>query len=380
MASDLEIFLAAPPGLEPLLRAEALEQGFKGATETPGGVTVRGGWPEVWRANLMLRGASRVLVRIGAFRALHVAQLDKRARRFDWAAFLRPDIPVRVEASCRASRIYHEGAVVQRITRALREEAGIRALTGLPEEGPCITLKVRLEDDLCTLSLDSSGEPLHRRGHKQAVAKAPMRETLAALLLRACDHSPGEAVVDPMCGSGTFVLEAAEIAAGLPPGRSRSFAFEHLAGFDPAAWDRMRAAALPAPNGSLPDPIRLIGSDRDDGAIRAAQANAERAGVEGRVAFLRRPVSEAEPPDGAPGLVIVNPPYGARIGDRKPLMALHGALGARLRARFAGWRVGLVTATPELARATGLPFDPPGPPIPHGALKIRLYRTGPLAG
>ncbi len=377
MASDLEIFLAAPPGFEPELCAEAATVGFTGARAVPGGVVLRGGWPEVWRANLMLRGASRVLVRIGAFRALHVAQLDKRARRFDWGAVLRTETPVRVEASCRGSRIYHEGAVVQRVVRALREEAGVRALTGLPEEGPCLTLKVRIEDDLCTLSIDSSGEPLHRRGHKQAVGKAPMRETLAALFLRACDYAPGEALVDPMCGSGTFVLEAAEMAAGLPPGRSRGFAFEHLAGFDPAAWAAMRAAALPA--GRAPEsPPRLIGSDRDQGAIAAAKANAGRAGVEGLVAFHRRPVSEAEPPEGRPGLVIVNPPYGARIGDRKALLALHGALGARLQARFAGWRVGLVTATPELARATGLPFGPPGPPIPHGGLKIRLYRTDPL--
>ena len=372
MASDLEIFLAAPPGLEPLLRAEALEQGFAGAAETPGGVTVRGDWPDVWRANLVLRGASRVLVRIGAFRALHVAQLDKRARRFDWASHLRADTPVRVEASCRRSRIYHEGAVVSRIARALAEGPGIATAADAP-----VTLKVRIEDDLCTLSLDSSGEPLHRRGTKQAVGKAPMRETLAALLLRACDHVPGEALVDPMCGSGTFVLEAAEMAAGLPPGRSRTFAFERFASFDAARWERLRATALPTLTVPEGQP-RLVGSDRDQGAIAAAAANAARAGLTGHVAFHRRPVSEAEPPGGPPGLVIVNPPYGARIGDRKALIALHGALGARMRARFAGWRIGLVTATPELARATGLPFGPPGPPIPHGGLKIRLYRTGPL--
>lgn len=368
MAPDFDIFLAVPPGLEPLLRQEAAEAGFAAPRTVPGGVTTRGGWPEVWRANLVLRGASRVLVRIGAFRALHVAQLDKRARRFDWAGFLRADVPVRIEASCRSSRIWHAGAVTQRIAGALADGPGIVVAPDAP-----VTLKVRIEDDLCTLSLDSSGEPLHRRGFKQAVGKAPMRETLAALFLRACNHRPDEALVDPMCGSGTFLLEAAEIAAGLAPGRGRGFAFERFAGFDAAHWAALRdrpAAAHP------PAPIR--GSDRDQGAIAGAQANTERAGVSDRVHLARLAISDIQPPEGPPGLVIVNPPYGARIGERKLLHALHGALGRVLMDRFGGWRVGLVTATPELARSTGLPFGPAGPPVPHGPLRIRLYQTGPL--
>ncbi|MBK5928250.1 THUMP domain-containing class I SAM-dependent RNA methyltransferase [Rhodobaculum claviforme] len=369
MAPEYEIFLAAPPGLEPQLLAEAAAAGFAAPAVVPGGVVTRGPWAEVWRANLVLRGASRVLVRIGAFRALHVAQLDKRARRFDWAAFLRPDVPVRVEATCRASRIWHAGAVVQRVAGALTDGLGVTIAADAP-----VTLKVRIEDDLCTLSLDTSGAPLHRRGTKQAVGKAPMRETLAALFLRACGHVPGEPVVDPMCGSGTFVLEAAEMAAGLAPGRGRSFAFEHLAGFDAAAWAAMRTAA-PGPGAPM---AALWGSDRDQGAIAGATANADRAGVADRVRFLRASVSDLTPPDGPPGLVIVNPPYGARIGERRPLHAVHGALGAVLRDRFSGWRVGLVTAAPELARATALPFAPPGPPIPHGGLKIQLFQTAAL--
>ncbi|MBN2907195.1 MAG: class I SAM-dependent RNA methyltransferase [Rhodobacteraceae bacterium] len=366
----LDIFLVAPPGLESPLRDEAAARGFADPRAVPGGVETRGGWPEVWRANLQLRGAARVLVRIGAFRAFHLAQLDKRARKFPWAKVLRADIPLRVEVTCHASRIYHAGAAAERIERALREELGA---TIAPEAALC--LKVRIDDNLCTFSLDSSGEPLHRRGHKEAVGKAPMRENLAALFLRQCGYDGTGPVLDPMCGSGTFVIEAAEIAAGLAPGRSRGFAFEALAGFDAAAWARMRAAT---PQGAGEGPVRFHGFDRDAGAVRMATANAARAGVSGLTCFAQQPVGALTRPEGPAGLVIVNPPYGARIGNKNMLYALYATLGQVLRDQFTGWRVGLVTTEAGLARATALPFAPPGPPVGHGGLKIRLFQTGPL--
>ena len=230
-AGDFEIFLVGHPGIETVLCAEAREKGFVNPTAVVGGVTVLGGWSEVWRANLEIRGATRVLARAGAFRALHLAQLDKRARKFPWGDFLRRDVPVRVEVTCKSSRIYHSAAAAQRIETAIREELGA---TIAADAELCI--KARIDDDLCAISIDTSGESLHKRGHKQAIGKAPMRETLASLFLRQCGYDGTEAVVDPMCGSGTFVIEAAEIAAGLKPGRSRRFAFEQLAGFDQAAW------------------------------------------------------------------------------------------------------------------------------------------------
>lgn len=367
MTEPRDIFLVCPPGLEPLLREEAAEAGFAGARAVSGGVEITGGWPEVWRANLALRGATRVLVRLGSFRALHLAQLDKRARKFPWAEVLPRGATVRVEAVCRNSRIYHAGAAAQRIETALREEMDARAAP----DG--LRVMVRIEDDLCVVSLDTSGEGLHKRGHKLAVGKAPLRETLAALFLRACGFRGTEPVVDPMCGSGTFVLEAAEIAAGLAPGRGRSFAFEGFAGFDPEAWAAMKAAAAPTSPAA-----RFRGSDRDEGAVRMAAGNADRAGVADWCDFVRAAVSDLEPPPGPPGLVIANPPYGARIGEQRLLFGLYGALGKTLRDRFAGWRVGIVTSDAGLARASGLPFGPPGPPVDHGGLKIRLHSTGPL--
>jgi len=206
------IFLATAPGLEDVLAGEAAEAGLGPGRVLPGGVEIEGGWPEVWRANLAVRGANRVLARIGEFRAVHLAQLDKRARKIDWGAVLRADVPVRVEATCRRSKIYHAGAATQRIARAITEELGA------PEGGEgAVRVMARIEDDLVTLSVDTSGAPLHRRGHSPATGKAPLRETLAALFLRRCGYDGSEPVLDPMCGAGTFPIEAAEIARGLAP-------------------------------------------------------------------------------------------------------------------------------------------------------------------
>lgn len=360
--------MATAPGLEAVLCEEVAARGLGPAKAVPGGVEIEGGWPEVWRANREVRGANRVLARIGAFRAMHLAQLDKRARKFDWAEVLRADVPVKVEATCRRSKIYHEGAASQRIVRAITETLGA------PEGGDgAIRVMARIEDDLVSLSVDTSGEPLHRRGHKLATGKAPLRETLAALFLRQCGFGGGEPVLDPMCGSGTFPIEAAEIATRLAPGRDRRFAFEDLSVFDAAAYQAMRGGIAPRETA-----LRFTGFDRDAGAVRMAAENAARAGVAGITSFACQPISALTRPEGSPGLVMVNPPYGARLGNRKLLFGLYGSLGEVLRREMRGWRVGLVTSDGGLARATGLPFLPPGPPVAHGGLKVTLWRTDPL--
>jgi len=365
--TEFEIFLVATPGLEGPLCAEARGKGFKAKT-VPGGVVLKGGWPEVWRANLEIRGASRVVARIGTFRANHLSLLDKRARQFPWGDVLRRDVPFRVEASCKSSKIYHSGAAAQRIERAIAEELGA---TASPEAEVCV--RARIEKDLCTISVDTSGELLHKRGHKQAVAKAPMRETMASMFLRQCGFDGSQPVYDPMCGSGTFVIEAAEIASGLQPGRARRFAFEQLATFDAAAWEKMRSAQTP-----LTPAVRFHGSDKDPGAIRMSRANAERAGVASITDFKELTVAEVAAPAGPSGIVIVNPPYGDRVGDKAALRAVYRTLGQTLLARFSGWRVGLITTDASLAAATGLPFTMDAEPVLHGGLRVTLYRTAPL--
>ncbi len=363
-----EIFLAATPGLESPLCAEAAECGFAEPTIVPGGVTLRGDWTEVWRANLVLRGANRVLRRFATFPAVHLAQLDKRARKLPWAELLKPDVPVRVEATSRRSRIYHAGAARERVERAISETLGAPID---PEAG--VKIQLRIEKDLCTFSVDTSGELLHKRGHKLSVAKAPMRETMAAMFLRECGFTGDEPVLDPMCGSGSFVMEAAEIAAGLAPGRDRSFAFEQLASFDASAWEALRGSVQATPPGLL-----FHGSDRNAGAVEAARQNAESAGIAEWTRFSQASISAIKPPPGPSGLVIANPPYGGRIGDEKRLRSLYGSLGKVLMERFAGWRVGIVTSSQSLARSTRLPLLQPGPVVDHGGTKVRLYRTDTL--
>jgi len=359
----LTLFAVCPPGLEPLLAAELSGLGFAGVTPQAGGVAFQGGWPEVWRACLELRGAVRVLVQLAEFRVVHLSQLDKKSRQVDWAGTLKPGTPVRVEASCRHSKIYHDGAAAQ------RAETALAAAGMVLDRDAGLTIRVRIDDNICTISVDAAGEPLFKRGHKQAVMKAPMRENLAALLLRACAYDGVEPVLDPMCGSGTFVIEAAEIAAGLQAGRARAFAFQALTTFDAQAFAALKT------DGTGTSDWHGFGFDRDTAAIKAASDNAERAGVSGITMFEARPVAELERPEGLPGLVIVNPPYGTRIGNPAALRSLYATLGRRLKASFEGWRVGLVTSDANLAKTTRLPFEAPGPVVDHGGLKIRLWTT-----
>jgi putative N6-adenine-specific DNA methylase len=205
------------------------------------------------------------------------------------------------------------------------------------------------------------------------MAKAPMRENMAALLLRLCGYDGREPVLDPLCGSGTFVIEAAEWAAGLHPGRNRSFAFEQLATFRPDAWRELRTTTIKS--AAVEKELMFHGSDRDAGAITAASANATRAGVSAITRFERKAISDIAPPEGPPGLVIMNPPYGARIGEAKKLEALYVSIGKVMHERFAGWRVGLITSNDGLARKTGLPWTNPSAPILHGGLRVKLWQT-----
>ena len=363
--APFDIFLVATPGLEAPLAAEALAAGFSDAKIIDGGVTFPGTWPDVWRANLVLRGATRILARVASFRAMHLAQLDKRARKLPWSEILRPDIPVHVEASCKRSRIYHAGAAAQRVATAIREELGAPIA-----EDATLRIMVRIEDDLVTVSIDTTGESLHKRGFKEGVAKAPMRETMAAMFLAQCGYDGTGPVLDPMCGSGTFVIEAAEIALGLHPGRERSFAFEQLPGFDTTVWSKLRAAAS-----TRATTQHFYGFDRDAGAIRMANENAVRAGVAELTHFAQQSIEDLTPPEGPPGLVIVNPPYGTRIGEKGPLIGVHRTLGKVLKTRFTGWRIGIITADKQLAQATGLSFEQPLPPVLHGGLRVGLYRA-----
>jgi putative N6-adenine-specific DNA methylase len=297
------------------------------------------------RANLWLRTASRILVRVAEFQATAFFELEKRARRIPWADFLASGSRPEFRVTTHKSRLYHSDAVAERLT-----SAALRAHKRQPrDDAPEQLFVVRVDHDVVSISADSSGELLHVRGYRQAVAKAPLRETLAAALLLAADWHGDSPLLDPFCGSGTIPIEGALIARRMAPGIQRDFAFGRWPAFDASQWQSLRAEAKSSALGSAPH--ELAGSDRDAGAIAGARANAQRAGVD--VAFETGAISALAARPGS-GLVATNPPYGVRVGDPKTLRDLYARFGDVLRQRFAGWRVAMYVSDVRLAKQTGL--------------------------
>jgi putative N6-adenine-specific DNA methylase len=367
VSSALACFAVAAPGLEPLvgdeLRALGARHPLEAEPPEPGGVAFRTDRAGLYAANLHLRIATRVLVRVGSFHARTFPELERHAARLPWGGFLLPGRAVEFRVTSRKSRLYHQDAVAERLMRAVGSRAGAPMEGDAPQE-----VVVRLLRDQCTVSADASGELLHRRGYRLAGAKAPLRETLAAAMLAASGWDGATPLVDPMCGSGTIPIEAALLARGIPPGLGRGFAFEHWPEFDPEAWGAVREAAR---RRILPRaPVSIVGSDRDPGAIAAAAANAERAGVSADLQLRRASVSSIEPPDG-PGWIVTNPPYGHRVGERQPLRDLFAQLGNVLRRRCPGWQVAVLSAHAELDRQTGLALAPLFETT-NGGIRVRL--------
>jgi putative N6-adenine-specific DNA methylase len=357
----LDCFAIVAPGLEPLALAEARALGLPAELEAGGGgIAWRGDLRSVLLANAGLRIASRVVVRLARFEARSFAELERHARQVPWASVVSPRGAVRFRVTCKKSKLYHSDAVAQRLADAV-----IRALPGVRAEGSSAgadeedavdddaqLFVVRLLRDQCTVSADSSGALLHRRGYRQATAKAPLRETIAAALISASGWDGSAPLVDPLCGSGTIPIEAALAAQGLPPGGARTFAAERWPGVSRALGERVRAELSKRFSGGASPAI--TGSDRDAGAIAAAVANAERAGVSSHVSFAVRSLSAAEFASGGRGWVVTNPPYGVRVGDAGRVRDLWAQLGHVLRARARGWRVALLSPDPALERQLGL--------------------------
>ncbi len=362
---SLAMFAVAAPGVEPVLAREvAALRGVRDVRAIPGGVEFAGDVDVLYRANLWLRTATRILVRVGTFEAREFAKMRRRAATLPWERFVDPSRPLTIAASQSGSRLYHTGGIAENLTAAI----GDRLREKLASDGDSQKVLVRGVADIFTVSVDSSGELLHRRGWRQEIAHAPIRETLAAALLLLCEWNPSTPLVDPMCGAGTLPLEACAIAMRLAPGLSRSFAFATWPTFDAARFaalhDEAEAARLPAP------PAPIVGSDRSPAAITAATNNAVRAGLAAHVELAQSELDELQPPPG-PGTVIMNPPYGRRLGDPRALRSLYGAIGRALRARFAGWRAALLVSDPRLVDAVGARVIAEHPLI-NGGLRVRL--------
>jgi putative N6-adenine-specific DNA methylase len=330
-------------------RRELISLGVVSAVARPDGVAFSATASVLYAANLWLRTASRVVIRVAQFHASEFHELQRRAGRIPWERFVAPSSTVHVRAACHKSRLYHSDAVAERISQAAGRAGAGAAVAGAPASTQLIV--ARLVRDVCTISLDASGELLHRRGYRQATAKAPLRETLAAALLLASGWDGAAPLVDPMCGAGTIAIEAALIAAHRAPGLGRGFAFERWPEFDSAAWKGVLDAAHEQQVALGAG--RIYASDRDPGATAATAANAARAGVAGAIEITTRALSAIEPPAG-PGWLITNPPYGIRTGERDRLRNLYAQLGNVARARCPGWSVALLAADRALAGHTGL--------------------------
>ncbi len=382
------LFAVSAPGLEATTAAELTALGFGRARAQPGGVEFRGTTRALYRANLTLRTATRVLVRVASFRAAHFSELTAGARAIDWRATLPQGRAISLRVTCHKSRLHHTGAVAERLLEVLRA-LGLDAATDEHEDkdeleaSPPQRLVLRLVRDRCTISLDSSGVPLHRRGYRQQVAKAPVRETIAAAMLQISGWQPAAALVDPFCGSGTIAIEAAMIRRGRWPGAARRFAFMDSPQFNRGLWASVCGEPVQtalSPGSGAP----IVAGDRDAGAIAAARANAARAGVEDAVSFTRRSLSawrdatlEPAPstlpaPASRPGWIISNPPYGRRVAGGRDLRGLYARLGQLARERLGGWGVALLCPAPALARATELPLES-GPQVAHGGLRATIW-------
>ncbi len=351
-----ELFAVAAPGLEAIVAAELRNLGIEGRVEQ-GGVAWSGDDASLSRAVLHLRTASRVLVRVARFRARGFPELERHAGRVDWSGFVAGSDAVALRVTSRKSRLYHEGAIAERLLRAM----GAAAVPDDEEDASARVQQfvVRFLRDECVISADAAG-PLHRRGYRQQVARAPLRETLAAAMLQAIDCTDVP-LLDPMCGSGTIAIEAALLARRIPPAlasdgqRPRASRMLRWSDFDRAAWDVAVADARRAILAHAPVPV--IGSDRDAGAIAAARANAERAGVQDDIVFEQRAISDARVPEGV-GALVTNPPYGVRVGDTGALRDLYAALGNLARRRLPGWQVAVLCADRRLCAQMRLRLQP----------------------
>ena len=353
----LDAFIITAPGVERITAVELEGLGIEPAEIERGGILFRGSLDDVQSANLRLRTATRVIVRIAAFHASTFAELERRAKKIEWERWLPAVGDVKFRVTCRKSRLYHSDAVAERLMNAAAKRcAGLTFEVAAKDEEDSSAAKpaqlfiVRVAHDKVSISADSSGELLHRRGYRPESTRASLRETLAAAMLLASGWKRGTPLLDPLCGSGTIPIEAALIARDVAPGIFRSFAFERWPSFDPARWQEKLSLARERELKDSGAPI--IGGDRDSGAIEIASRNAERAGVGGNVSFQKQSLAEsldafAEVSPGG-GAIITNPPYGMRVSTGADLSNLYGMLGAR--AEKNKWLLGVLTSDEKLAR------------------------------
>jgi putative N6-adenine-specific DNA methylase len=352
---NVRFFATCARGLEPLLAGELNQLGATDVNPGRGGVQFAGDRAILYRANLWLRTAIRVLQPILEAPVTSAEELYEAVRSLDWDRYLTPEHTLAVDCNVRDSRITHSKYAALKTKDAICdqfvERCGLRPSVNVDE--PMVGLNLHIYRDQAVLSLDSSGESLHKRGYRPILTKAPLNEALAAGLVLLTGWRGATPFVDPLCGSGTLPIEAAWIALRRPPGLTRRrFGFQGWMDFDVELWTALRDEAR---RGVLKQLAALIlGSDIRHDAIAFSIKNARAAGIGHLVRFDVKDVRDFRPPLGPPGIILCNPPYGERIGEEKELISLYKTLGEVLQQQSAGWTAFVFTGNARLARHIGL--------------------------
>jgi len=367
-------FATASKGLEGVLAAEITDLGGKGILAATGGVAFRGDFALRYRANLWLRTAGRILVRLAEFPAPAPADLYEGVKAVPWPDLFPLRRSIAVDASVRDSRITHSGYAAQKTKDAVvdrfRESLGSRPTVDTAD--PDVRIHVRIVRDACTLSLDTSGESLNRRGYRADPAEGSLRETLAAGIVLLSGWDGKARLVDPACGAGTILIEAALIATRTAPGLLRpAFGFQKLSSFRPKLWTTLVDEARGSVRKSSAGLIE--GSDVSPEAIRGARRNALKAGVAELVSFRVRDIQDFSPGDPA-GLIVSNPPYGVRTAEgTEDVASFYRAMGEALKKRCTGWTAYLLSGNPSATRHMGLKASR-RIPLMNGPIDCRLLR------
>ncbi|MBU1275088.1 MAG: class I SAM-dependent RNA methyltransferase [Proteobacteria bacterium] len=365
-------FAVTAPGLEPLCAAELASPGVYDIQPEPGGVNFSAKLETAIQANLWLATAGRVWLRLKDFRVRLWEDLLRQADSVPWEVFITPGAPLNIQVSLIGSNLKHTGRVAEVVGQAagkrLREMGLAPPVPAKPGDENAQRLQVRGSDRRASISLDMSGAHLHKRGWRAQGGAAPLREDLAAALLLHCGYDGSQPLLDPMCGSGTLVIEAAAMARRMPPGLGRAFAFESWPCHREAAWNYLKTQAVEQALGQ--PPALIMGRDSNASAVALARGNAELAGVGQGLVLEKGDFFAAEPPPG-PGLVVMNPPYGKRLGSVRQAQEIARRLGQRLAEAYPGWRCGVVLYLPEWVELLGLK-DTSVITAPFGGLKVTL--------
>ena len=378
MSPEQSFFASCPRGLEQALATELRELNANDVKAVEGGVRFTGPFTLCYSVNLESRIASRILWRIGGCAYRIEDDIHDTAERLPWPGWFGPERTIRVNVAAIRSPLKSLNFTTLRIKDAVCDafRAARQKRPDVDTRDPDVRIHAFLTANDCTFYLDTSGDPLFKRGYRAVTGDAPLKENLAAGILRLTGWTPGTPLLDPMCGSGTFLTEAAMIASNMAPGANRHFGFEKLKNFDRSLWRKLRDRARSRKK--TPSDLHIHGSDRDALALKLTRVNLAEIGMEDAVHLRRSDVLDMQAP--APsGIVVANPPYGVRIDEQQGLADFYPRLGDALKNRFSGWSAYILTPDMRIRKLMRLAASK-RTPLFNGALDCRLFEYAIVAG